>query len=91
MAYIVKWVVTDKSDTAYNSVSEFFRTGDEALVKQHTDIEVGFVLAKNNTLSEDGKSFVHEKDFNNEENYNTWLTEKEKLSEIDKHLTYTPI
>jgi hypothetical protein len=90
MAHKVEWTVTqNNTDTVYESVEAFFVEEDEALVKQHTDIEIGLVLDKDNTLSEDGKSFVHTKTFDNEENYNAWSTEKAKLSAIDEHLTYT--
>ena len=91
MSHTAKWLITDKSDTAYKSVVAFFGTADDTLVKQHTDIEIGLVLDKVNSLSEDGKSIIHAKTFENAEDYNTWLTEKEKLPAIDKHLIYTPI
>ena len=91
MAYTQTWSITDNSGTAYKSVEAFFATGDEELVKQHLDIESGFVLNKVNSLSEDGKSFLHQKTFENKESYNTWLTEKAKLPAIDKHLTYTMV
>ena len=91
MTYTAKWTVTDKSDTAYESVDAFFGTDDTDSVKQHIDIEIDLVQNKVNTISDDGKSFVHEKTFANKEDYNTWLTEKETLPTIDKHLTYTPI
>jgi hypothetical protein len=89
--FVVEWKVTDKSDTSYASVAEFFAasTADEALIKQHTDIDIGVVIAKVNILSEDGKSFVRAITFDNEENYIKWSKEKEKLPAIDEHLTYT--
>ena len=92
MAFTAQWTVTDKSDKTYESVAAFFTDSkaDEALVKQHTDIEIGIVLDKVNVLSEDGKSFIHSKTFEGKGNYDKWLEEKEKLPEIDEHLTYTP-
>ena len=69
----------------------FFGTDDDTVAKQHTDIEIGLVLDKVNSLSEDRKSIIHSKTFENVEDYNTWLTEKAKLPAIDKHLIYTPI
>ena len=92
MTHIVEWTVTqNNADTVYETVEAFFVETDEALVKQHTDIESGFVLDKTNTLSEDGKSFVHTKTFDNEEKYNEWLEEKARLPAIDEHLTYTVV
>ena len=91
MSHTAKWSITDKSDTVYESVAAFFGTDDDTVAKQHTDIEIDLVLDKVNSLSEDGKSIIHAKTFENVEDYNTWLTEKAKLPEIDKHLTYTPI
>tara|TARA_B110000902_G_C14157163_1_gene531851 strand:+ start:329 stop:619 length:291 start_codon:yes stop_codon:yes gene_type:complete len=96
MAYIVKWVVTDKSGAAYSSVNAFFKTEDTAAMKQHIDLEAHALdwqwsIGKQCILATDGKSFVQEKHFCNEEYYNTWLIEKAKLPEIDKHLNYTLI
>ena len=93
MTYKVEWKVTDKSDTSYELVEEFFAasTADEALIKQHTVIDIDVVIARVDTISEDGKSFVRATTFDNEENYNKWLEEKEKLPAIDEHLTYTLI
>lgn len=89
MAYTQAWSVTDNSGTAHETVGAFFATGNDALVKQHLDIEAGFVFDKVNSLSEDKKSFLHQKTFETEEGYNTWLAEKAKLPVIDEHLTYT--
>ena len=91
MAYTQAWSVTDNSGTAHETVGAFFATGNDALVKQHLDIEIGLVFDKVNSLSEDKKSFLHQKTFKNEEGYNTWLAEKAKLPVIDDHLTYTLI
>ena len=89
MAYTQTWSVTDNSGTAHETVGAFFATGNDALVKQHLDIETGLVINKNNKMLEGGKSFFHRKTFENEEGYNTWLAEKAKLPLVDEHLTYT--
>ena len=45
MTHIVEWTVTqNNADTVYETVEAFFVETDEALVKQHTDIEIGLVF-----------------------------------------------
>ena len=94
MAYVVEWLVKDKTnpDKIYVDVADFFKDSeDDELIKQHLDIEENRVLRKVDTLAEDGKSFRHFKHFENEAHYTDWLEKKDKLPIIDEHLDYLRI